>query len=98
MRLRVCTYYIKEEEKKSALFPLYGAGGGQMKWKKSVYRERERKSGASRLFFISSLFFSETISILRDELTTNASLSRSIGSLFLSSLRAEIEKEKRSAA
>ena len=68
-----------------------------VKWEKSVcnkQRERERERGASRLFFVSSLFSSETISIRRDELTTNVSLSRSIGSLFLSSLLAEIEKGK----
>ena len=84
--------YIKEEEKKSALFP-HGAGGGL--WEKSVYRERKRCF--SSLFCLVSLLFGNDLSILRDELTANLSLSRAfdrVSSLSFFSSRERLEKEK----
>ncbi len=83
----------KKKKKKSALFP-HGAGGGLNGKKASTERER----GASRLFFVSSLFSSETIS--RSSAMNSLLIFRfralSIGSLlFLSSLRARDWKKKK---
>ena len=87
----MCVY--QRRRKKKCAFP--SRSRRRSKWEKSVYRERKRCF--SSLFCLVSLLFGNDLSILRDELTANISLSRAfdrVSSLSFFSSRERLEKEK----
>ena len=84
---------ISKKKKKKVRFSLTEPAA--VKWEKSVYRERKRCF--SSLFCLVSLLFGNDLSILRDELTANLSLSRAldrVSSLSFFSSRERLEKGK----
>lgn len=86
-------YVYQRRRKKKCAFP--SRSRRRSKWEKSVYRERKRCF--SSLFCLVSLLFGNDLSILRDELTANISLSRAfdrVSSLSFFSSRERLEKEK----